>query len=108
MTVPDETHNSEDLETTITLIIKKWKQKAAHTRASDTQLYQTPALNLTTGTKSFILSCTEILKITMKPEATDYINARLGLLISLHIHRHSNTSSLELHQVNECSELLQS
>lgn len=26
MTIPDETHNSEDLETTITFIIKKWKQ----------------------------------------------------------------------------------
>lgn len=53
MTVPDETHNSEDFETTITFIIKKCKQKATHTRASDTQLYQTPALNLTTGTKIY-------------------------------------------------------
>lgn len=37
----------------------------------------------------------------MKPEATDYINAQRGLLITLHIHRQSNASSLELHQVNE-------
>lgn len=72
MTVPDETHNSEDLEKTITFIIKKkWKQKATHKRASDTQLYQTPALILTTGTRSFIFSCTETLKITMNPEATE-------------------------------------
>lgn len=71
MTIPDETHNSEDLETTITFIIKKWKQKATQKRASDTQLYHTLAPILTTGTKSFILSSTEILKITMKPEATE-------------------------------------
>lgn len=72
MTVPDKTHNSEDLEKNITFILfKKWKQKATHIRASDTQLYQTPALILTTGTRSFILSCTEIVKITMKPEGTE-------------------------------------
>lgn len=41
MTVPDETHNSEDLETTITFYYKKWKQKATHKRASDAQLSET-------------------------------------------------------------------
>lgn len=59
------------LKTTITFIVQKLKQKAAHKRSSDTQLFQTPALILTTGTKGFILSCTEIPKITMKPEATE-------------------------------------
>lgn len=59
------------LKTTITFIIQKLQQKAAHKVSSDTQLFQTPALILTIGTKGFTPRCTEIPKITIKPEATE-------------------------------------
>lgn len=53
-------------KTTTTFIIQKLKQ-----RSSDAQVFQTLALILTTGTKTFVFSCTKILKITTKPEATE-------------------------------------